>query len=86
MSEHVDCGLCGVEGHVGRDILWARLVEWTEHEQLQAGKPRYEAIARCRDFQACRGRVEARGQTWPIVDAVTTATIDLGQPTEELPV
>jgi hypothetical protein len=86
VSEHVDCGLCGAEGHEGRELFWARLVEWTEAEQLRAGKPRYEAIARCRDFQACRRRVEERGQAWPIVDAVTNSTINLGRPTEELPV
>lgn len=86
MSEHVDCGLCGMEGHDGRDVLWARLVEWTEVEQRRAGKPRYEAIARCRDFQACRTRVEERGQAWPIVDTVTTATVDLVDPGDEVSV
>lgn len=85
VSEHLQCGLCGTEGHRG-EVLWARLVEWTEAEQLSAGKPRWEAIARCRDFQACRARVEERGQLWPIRDAVTTATVDLQEPTEELPV
>lgn len=49
MSEHLQCGLCGAEGNRG-EVLWARLVEWTEDEQRRAGKPRWEAIARCADF------------------------------------
>ena len=29
---------------------------------------RFERIDRCTDHQACRERVEASGETWPLID------------------
>jgi hypothetical protein len=35
---------------------------------------RFERIDRCSDHQACRERVEAQGDVWPLLD-VTDATV-----------
>lgn len=55
------CLLCGLEDATVR----MGLVAWREPI---AGRT-FEAIPRCADRQACRGRVEALGDVWPLVDA-----------------
>lgn len=73
MSERLRCELCGVESH---GVLWARLVEWTDDARRRdLGLPRWDAVNRCSDYQACRATVEARGQPWPVRDAVTRPTV-----------
>lgn len=62
MSERATCALCGLEGH--DDEVRISLVEWTE----PIGD-RWQAVDRCRDRIACRLRVEAGDEVWPIEDS-----------------
>lgn len=50
------CVLCGVEDH-GVSVS---LVEWREPIDGR----RFDAVARCKDREACRRRVEASGEEW----------------------
>lgn len=81
MSELVRCDLCGRAGHDIRE----RLVEWTETVMKRSGQPRWDSVNRCPDYQACRARVEDRGGTWPVRDAVTTPTVRRAPEREEVP-
>jgi hypothetical protein len=60
MSEHATCALCGVEGH---DLDYV-LVCWVE----PVTDP-WQAVDRCPDRIACRLRVEADGEAWPVADS-----------------
>jgi hypothetical protein len=51
------CELCGV---TDRDVR-AGLA-------CYADDGRFERVDRCSDHQACRGRVEAFGRPWPLID------------------
>lgn len=52
------CDLCG---HIGSDVR-AGLVAWRNLEQP------YAHVDRCTDTEACRSRVEASGETWPLLE------------------
>lgn len=80
-AELLTCGLCGREDRdVEPGIAWFREpvsreievivfrahVQTTERQIVQA---HVEAISRCRDAQACRGRVEAAGGQWKLEDS-----------------
>lgn len=54
------CLLCGL---VDRDVV--RRLAWFD-PPLPSGE--VQAIDRCRDSQACRDRLEAAGETWPLDD------------------
>jgi hypothetical protein len=54
-----DCRLCGDR----RDIR-VGLVEW----QQDYGTGKWDWMPRCRDHLACRARVEAAGEEWPLRD------------------
>jgi hypothetical protein len=85
MSELIRCDLCGTTGHHGREIS-ERIVAWTdEHRARVAGLPTWDTVNRCHAFQACRDRVEAAGQPWPVRDAVTRPTVRGPQQREEVP-
>ena len=51
------CELCGVESRDVRSGL-----------ACYSDDGRFERIDRCSDHQACRDRVEASGEAWPLVD------------------
>lgn len=51
------CELCNVESHDVRSGL-----------ACYAEDGRFERIDRCTDHQACRDRLEATGEPWPLVD------------------
>ena len=82
MSELVRCDLCGTASHDVRE----RLVAWTEAVQRAANLPTWDSVNRCPDYQACRRRVEERGGTWPVRDAVTRPTVTQPTEREEVPV
>jgi hypothetical protein len=52
---------CLICGDLSLDVR-TQLVEWRD----PVGGRRYEAIPRCIDRTACRSRVEAQGETWPV--------------------
>ena len=51
------CDLCGIESPAVRSGL-----------ACYSDDGRFERIDRCTDHQACRDRVEASGQEWPLSD------------------
>lgn len=53
-----ECDLCGNHG-----LTRVALVEWA----LGIGEP-YANVDRCQDEAACRRRIEARGDDWPVRD------------------
>lgn len=53
-----ECGLCGVKGQP----IHVRLVEW----RIAPPGMTYAHVARCDDRTACRLRVEAKGEQWPV--------------------
>ncbi len=55
-----ECAICGDRSLDVRPGL----VEWTDVS------PYYANIDRCSDQAACRARVEARGDPWPVRDRV----------------
>lgn len=57
------CDLCGVEDRNVRSGL-----------ACYADDGRFERIDRCMDHQACRDRVEASGDTWPLTDITQRRT------------
>ncbi len=64
------CLLCGANGAVPGTlrvglVKWRDPVEGTEYSQLP----------RCSDAQACRARIEARGERWEVEDSITHSTI-----------
>lgn len=82
MSAMERCELCGVESHEVR----VELVEWTAAIQQAFGLPTWDKALRCRDHQACRARMEATGQPWPIRDDHTHPTVEPPPPApEEVP-
>lgn len=80
MSELRRCDLCGLEAHPG-DVV-TRPVAWIDQVVAEGVKP-WDTVDRCRDFQACRSRVEAKGERWPVRDVVTQATVEPPPPVEE---
>lgn len=82
MSERLCCDLCGREDH---DVK-VRLVRWADAVVEAARQPPWENVARCPDYQACRARVESKGERWPIRDTVTQPTVTKPQQREEVPV
>ncbi len=88
MSELVRCDLCGRDGHGmdrGRGEIAERLVVWTDAVRATTQLPEFDTVNRCLDFQACRGRVESAGGTWPVRDAVTRPTVRRRDEREEVP-
>lgn len=85
MSERLTCALCGATSH---EVAWRRLVEWTdEHRRRSPDLPRWDAVDRCLDYQACRSRVESTpGAGWPVRDAVTRPTVTPSAPRQEVAV
>ena len=83
MSDRIRCDLCGVEGHPSQ--VRERLVAWTAAVREATGALEFDTVNRCLDFQACRGRVESAGGTWPVRDAVTRPTVTRQQQREEVP-
>ena len=67
------CQLCGVS----TDLRYG-LVRWKDPMPGAS----FDSIWRCRDVVACRARLEAGGETWP-VDDNTPVTIQA--PVEETP-
>lgn len=58
-SEYRDCALCGLrapEPTVAMGLVW-----WRADNSV-------DAYPRCRDRVACRERVEAKGEAWPVLD------------------
>lgn len=62
-SEPRRCVLCGNTDH--RDLRVA-LVHWRDGEPGMA----YEHVPRCIDHDACRARVAANGELWPLVETM----------------
>lgn len=58
--EPLTCRLCDVTDWSVRP----RLIEWALSDEHPMGMS-YEQVDRCLDAATCRGRVEARGETWP---------------------
>jgi hypothetical protein len=56
----VTCDLCGLEDRTIRSGL-----------ACYADDGRFERIDRCTEHQACRDRVEAAGNEWPLADLTT---------------
>lgn len=56
------CLLCGNERIIEVRVSLAR---WRD---LKANPSMYGAIPRCIDRKACRERVEAMGDEWPVID------------------
>lgn len=52
------CVLCGQTDH----HVKVSLVEWADPVESQ----RFSAVARCQDREACRKRVEAKGEEWEV--------------------
>lgn len=59
-SEPEVCALCHAKG----ERMHIRLVEWLDAPPGMT----YEQVARCDDRAACRARVEAAGETWPVAE------------------
>jgi hypothetical protein len=53
------CVICGHESDVA-----VSLIEWAE----PINERRFDSVPRCRDREACRLRLEAIGETWPVAD------------------
>jgi len=62
MNRETTCLLCGIVSH---DVTIG-LARWVE----PIGRDRFGAVPRCRDKVSCRGRVEATGERWDVLDAV----------------
>lgn len=60
-AEPTQCRLCGHQEP--RDIGF-RLVHWKVAEPGMS----YEHVSACRDYAACRVRVERAGRTWPLLE------------------
>ena len=60
-----ECCLCGRDG-TGDEVSPA-LIVW-----LADGRDTYDSGPRCRDHQACRDRLEATGEAWPVDDGGRT--------------
>ena len=60
----LDCLLCGASGPYVRPVM----VEWLEREPY-----RFSVIPRCTERAECRARVEATGESWPLVETQTDA-------------
>jgi hypothetical protein len=67
------CLLCGASGAVA-GTLRIGLVKWIEPIEGQE----YSQLPRCSEAQACRERVEARGERWEVEDAITRSTLGGG--------
>ena len=53
--------LCDICGHRSLDVR-PGLVAWKDPAQP------YAAVDRCEDVRACRARVEAAGDEWPVLE------------------
>ena len=60
----LDCLLCGISGPQVRPGV----VEWRDPEPH-----RFDVIPKCVDHAACRARVEATGEPWPLVETSSEA-------------
>ena len=79
----ITCGLCGETGPSTAVIR--RMTTWHEQAARSLGRPRFDVLDRCRDEQACRGRVEqVLGEPWPIDDR-TVATVAVSPPDNPMP-
>jgi hypothetical protein len=67
------CLLCGASGAMA-GTLRVGLVKWLEPIEGQE----YAHLPRCSDAQACRERVEKRGERWEVEDSITHSTIGGG--------
>lgn len=66
------CSLCGFEGHEAREVR-IELVEFLEPEVHEIAWRRYDSVPRCVDRIACRQRVEAIPEPWPLNDGTPAA-------------
>jgi hypothetical protein len=57
-TEPIECSLCGRKGQG----IHVQLVEWASYLPGM----RFAHVDRCDDRAACRARVEAAGETWPL--------------------
>jgi hypothetical protein len=69
MTRVVECALCGAES----DRVRSALVEYTDAIRAGLGRP-YDVVPRCDDRPACRRRVEAIGEVWPLNDGTESAS------------
>jgi hypothetical protein len=60
----LECALCDLRSPVVRPAV----VEWAE-----PAVRRFDAVPRCPDHDACRQRLEARGEPWPLATDSTPA-------------
>lgn len=58
----MSCVLCD---NAVRNEVRVLLAEWRDPEEVGE---RWSAVPRCDDRAACRGRVEARNERWPLVE------------------
>jgi hypothetical protein len=64
MPEFTQPEKCSICGHTDRRDLRYGLAHWRDAPPGMA----YEHVARCLDRAACRARVEAIGDVWPLVE------------------
>jgi hypothetical protein len=62
MSQRRRCALCGIES--ATDVK-PSMVRWKD----PLPDHQFDTVDRCIDRQACRDRVDAIGELWPVIDA-----------------
>ena len=67
MSDLLPCALCGFEGHRDREVR-LELVAYREPDPKPEGWKPYDHVPRCVDRAACRERVAAIPEPWPLVE------------------
>lgn len=61
MTERDVCRICG---HTDKRDLGTSLAHW----KVSLPGMAYEHVLACRDREACRARVQAQGDIWPLVE------------------
>lgn len=61
-TEPTYCALCG---HTDKRDLRYALVHWREADPGM----QYAHVPRCTNVEACRARVQANGESWPLVES-----------------
>lgn len=59
-----ECLICGSQNAGVR----VQLVEWRD----PPGRKYFESVPRCDDRSACQGRVQAKGEKWPVREGART--------------
>jgi hypothetical protein len=70
---HADCLLCGHHDEWG--AITFRLAYF-------ADPPLFSALPRCVDIEACRSRVQAAGESWPLLERGEQPGVRRPQPTD----